>query len=182
MTVLVQPVVDGELLEECWKVYQLSFDPLRHLALQRHVMYSDEFDAVMADARITKFLVRDQTGALVGLATMSDDLMSMPLVSPEYFAHHFPERYAARQIYYIGFLAVHPDHHGSGVFADLVGEMTRPVADKQGLAVLDVCNYNRDRMHLPRAINWLASTFAPQVTMATLDAQSYVGYDFAHGG
>ena len=45
--------------------------------------------------------------------------------------------------------------------------------------MIDVCTYNKDRLHLPRAIRWLASTWASSVEMSDLDAQTYVGYDFA---
>ena len=51
-----QSVVTGELAEDAWKLYRQSFDELRTLAVQRHVMYGDEFDAVMADSRVEKFL------------------------------------------------------------------------------------------------------------------------------
>ena len=180
MTVVkTMQVVDGDLREQAWKLYLQSFDDLRYLAVQRHVMYGDEFDAVMADPRVDKFLVQGDDGSLQAISTMTSDLRSMPLISPEYFARRFPERYQARLVYYIGFLAVHPDSHGSGVFGDLVRAMTEPVAIAEGLAVIDVCTYNKERLHLPRAIRWLASTWAAHVEMADLDAQTYVGYDFA---
>jgi len=116
------------------------------------------------------------------MSTMASDLRSMPLISPEYFARKWPERYQAGLIYYIGFLAVHPDSHGTGVFGDLVRAMTEPVARREGFAVIDVCTYNKDRLHLPRAINSLAATWASHVSMTVLDAQSYVSYDFARTG
>ena len=172
-------IVDGDLREQAWKLYLQSFDDLRYLAVQRHVMYGDEFDAVMADPRIDKFVVHGEDGSLQAISTMTSDLRSMPLISPEYFARRWPERYQAGLIYYIGFLAVHPDSHGTGIFGDLVRAMTEPVAMREGLAVIDVCTYNKERLHLPRAIRWLASTWAAHVDMADLDAQTYVGYDFA---
>jgi hypothetical protein len=145
-------------------------------------MYAEEFDAVMADPRVEKFLAYGENGMLAGISTMTADLLAVPLVSPEYFAHRWPDRYSQGRIYYIGFLAVHPDSHGTGVFAEMVKTMTREVALVDGLAVIDVCTYNKDRLHLPRAINSLAATWASHVAMATLDAQSYVGYDFARPG
>jgi hypothetical protein len=175
-------VVQGDLLEDAWKLYRQSFEPLRHLAVQRHVMYADEFDAVMADPRVEKFLAYGERGTLAGIATMTADLLAVPLVSPDYFAHRWPDRYSEGRIYYIGFLAVHPDSHGTGVFADMVKAMTREVALVDGLAVIDLCTYNKDRLHLDRAIHSLSSIWAPQVTMETLDAQSYLGYDFARAG
>jgi hypothetical protein len=173
------PVVDGDLREQAWKLYLQSFDELRYLAVQRHVMYGEEFDDVMSDSRVDKYLLYGDDGSLQAMSTMTADLRSMPLISPEYFARRWPERYEAGLVFYIGFLAVHPDSHGTGVFGDLVRAMTEPVADRGGLAVIDVCTYNKDRLHLPRAIRWLASTWATSVEMADLDAQTYVGYDFA---
>ncbi len=178
----VREVVDGDLREQAWTLYSESFDELRYLAVQRHVMYRDEFDAVMADARVEKFLLWGHDGSLQGLSSMTNHLPSMPLVSPEYFARRWPDRYQAGLIYYIGFLGVHPDSHGTGVFGDLVRAMTEPVSRVEGLAVIDVCTYNKDRLHLPRAIRWLASTWAPSVEMTDLDAQTYVGYDFTRAG
>lgn len=182
MSISTQLVVDGDLLEESWKLYLQSFDPLRRLAVQRHVMYADEFDAVMADPRVDKYLAFGADGSLQGLSTMTADPLAVPLVSPEYFAHRWPDRYHAGRIYYIGFVGVHPDSHGSGVFGEMVKTMTQQVAVADGLAVLDVCTYNKDRLHLPSAINSLAATWAPRVRMEILDAQTYISYDFARTG
>lgn len=178
-TVDVVPVVSGDLAENAWKLYLQAFDDLRYLAVQRHVMLPSEFDDVMADSRVEKYLLVDDDGVLQAMSTMTNRLHAMPLVSPEYFARRWPERYQAGLVYYIGFLAVHPDCHGTGVFGDLVRAMTEPVSQREGLAVIDVCTYNKDRLHLPRAIRWLASTWATSVEMADLDAQTYIGYDFA---
>jgi GNAT superfamily N-acetyltransferase len=179
MSVTTAPTIHDDLLEDAWKLYQQSFDSLRYRAAARHVMYASEFDAVMADARITKYLAHDDNGMLQGASTMTSDLTALPFLSPEYFAHRWPERYQAGQIFYIGFMAVHPDFIGSGIFGQLVERMTKEVADVDGLAVVDVCADNKDRLHLPRALNSLASTWAPQVQMSTLDTQYYIGYDFA---
>lgn len=182
MSVSTQQVIHGDLLEDAWKLYQQSFDPLRSLAVARHVMYADEFDVVMADSRVEKYLAYNENGTLASVATMTADLLSVPLVSPEYFAHRWPDRYSEGRIYYIGFLAVHPESHGSGVFGEMVKTMTREVAMVDGLAVIDLCTYNKDRLHLGRAIASLSSTWCSHVQMETLDAQYYIGYDFARAG
>lgn len=181
-SVQISQVVTDDLREEAWKLYSSSFDELRYLAVQRHVLDSEEFDAIMVDPLVDKYLLRDEDGVLRALSTMTVHLTSMPLISPEYFEHRWPERYRAGLIFYIGFTAVHPDSHGTGVFGDMVRAMTEPVATVEGLAVLDVCSHNKDRLHLPRAIRWLASTWATTVEMADLDAQTYVSYDFARAG
>jgi GNAT superfamily N-acetyltransferase len=174
-------VVEGDLREEAWKLYNQSFDELRYLALQRHVMYDDEFDAVMADPLVDKYLLFDAEGSLQGLGTVTTHLRSMPLVSPHYFERKYPERYRAGEVYYIGFVGVHPDSHGTGVFGELIHAMAEQIAHVEGVAVVDVCGHNKDRLHLPRAIHWLLSTWA-EVEMAELDAQTYISYDFKRAG
>jgi hypothetical protein len=145
-------------------------------------MYADEFDAVMADPRVDKYLAFGEDGSLQGLSTMTTDPLAVPLVSPEYFAHRWPDHFRAGRIYYIGFVGVHPDSHGSGVFGEMVKTMTQQIAVVDGLGVLDVCTYNQDRLHLPSAINSLAATWFPHVRMEILDAQTYISYDFARTG
>jgi hypothetical protein len=174
-------VLDEDLCEQAWKLYIQSFDELRYLAVQRHVLHGDEFDAVMGDPLVDKFLVRGEDGSLQGLSTMSTHLSSMPLISPDYFARRWPEKYDAGHIFCVGFVGVHPDSHGTGVFADLVMAMTKPIAEVQGVVVLDVCAFNKDRLKLPRSIFRIASTWAP-VEMSELDTQTFVGYDFTPAG
>src|ERR1700710_487718 len=103
MSVSTQQVVSGDLLEAAWKLYQQSFDELRRLAVQRHVMYAEEFDAVMLDARVDKYLIFNTEGDLMGVGTITNQLESMPLVSPDYFEDRWPERYRAGHVFYIGF-------------------------------------------------------------------------------
>ena len=173
----IRTVLEDDLREQAWKLYMQSFDQLRYLAVQRHVLYGDEFDAVMADPLVDKFVVWGADGSLQGLSTMSTHLRSMPLISPEFFAKRWPEKYEAGHIFCVGFVGVHPDSHGTGVFAELVMAMTKPIAEVQGVVVLDVCAFNKERLRLPQAIFRIASTWAP-VEMAELDTQTFVGYDF----
>ena len=182
MPVVTMQVVTDDLREQAWKLYLDAFDSLRQTAVQRHVMYANEFDAVMADVLVDKYLIFDKDGELQGLGTLTNHMRSMPLVSPEYFEQRWPERSAQGRVYYIGFVGVHPSAHGSGIFAELVQAMTTVVSACDGVAVLDVCRHNHKKLHLPRMISILASSWAPHVEMVDLDAQTYIGYDFMRAG
>jgi hypothetical protein len=182
MSVTTMKTVTDDLREQAWKLYREAFDPLRQTAVQRHVMYDDEFDAVMADPRVDKYLIYDGDRTLQGLGTITNKIESMPLVSPEYFATRWPDRFAEGRVYYIGFVGVHPNSHGTGIFGELVKAMTGMVAACDGVAVLDVCRHNHKTLHLPRMISILASSWAPHVEMVDLDAQTYIGYDFMRAG
>ncbi|MDQ1642817.1 MAG: hypothetical protein QOJ90_2168 [Actinomycetota bacterium] len=182
MAVLVLDVVTDDLREQAWKIYREAFDPLRLTAVQRHVMYPEEFDAVMADARVAKYLVYDALGGLQGMGTMTNQLRAMPLVSPEYFEGRWPGPYAEGRIYYIGFVGVHPAAQGTGVFVEIVQHMTKRVAAVDGVAVLDFCTHTNERLKLPRAIRTLVASWASHVEMVELDAQTYIGFDFMRAG
>ena len=95
MRVDVLAELPAELLDEAWDFYYETFAPLVIRAATRHLMYRDEFDKMMADGRVFKFVTRDAEG-LTGLSVMSDDLDAVPLISPPYFRHHWPELYAQR--------------------------------------------------------------------------------------
>jgi hypothetical protein len=111
---IVEQVNDEELLQSLWELYSDAFKDLNSLAVQRHLMYRNEFDEVMRDQRVQKYLCLDDDGTLYGLSTYTNDLAAVPLIAPEYFERHWPDHYAARKIWYIGFVAVDP-RVGAGV-------------------------------------------------------------------
>lgn len=179
MRIQVHHVVDGDLLEESWKVYLTAFEDLRRTAVQRHVLWSHEFDEIMADPRVEKYLAYDEDDRVVAVATFTNDLRTMPLVSPDYFEHRWPEAYAERRIWYIGFTAVHPHAHGTGAFAEIVSRMTKAVSAVDGVAVVDICRRNDEVFKFPSAIARLIRSHAPHMRDHNLDAQTYFAYDFA---
>nr|WP_269328698.1 GNAT family N-acetyltransferase [Kineosporia babensis] len=165
---------DGEF----WALYQDAFQNLRHQAVQRHLMYDTEFKEVMLDERVTKYMVRDaQTGRLVALSTMTNDLHAVPLVSPEYFQHQYPELYAQQRIWYIGFLAVAPDYQGSPAASQLIERMCADVNAADGMFVVDICEHRSRRM-FAIGIERMAAQHLPNLKRKRLDAQVFWGYEF----
>lgn len=172
--------LDAAVGAQGWRLYESAFEELRTRAVQRHLMTRAEFDGVMADPRVTKYVVRDRDrgGRMSGLATMTNHLDAMPLISPDFFAHRWPERYRQRRIWYVGFVAVDPDYQGTGVFAEVVGAMCGLVAASGGVAALDVCRRADEVYGLPAAIARLNDTFADGGRHERLDEQSYWAYVF----
>ncbi|MGN6246235.1 MAG: hypothetical protein ACTHQ3_21510 [Motilibacteraceae bacterium] len=170
--------LDPALAGRAHDLYELAFAHLRAAALQRHLMTRAELAEVLADDRVTKYVGIDQRdGTMCALATFTDDLSTMPLVSPEFFAARWPEHYAAGRCFYIGFVAVHPDYHGTGVFASVVSDMAETVGELGGVAVLDVCSRNSEVYRLPQAILKIAQTAVPGVTGTPVDTQTYWSYE-----
>jgi len=180
--------------EVLWTVYNAAFEELRATAVQRHVMDREEFDQVLADRRVDKYLARVGDGTPAGhptnhceplpvgaLATLTNELEAMPLISPDYFRQRWPRLFGDRRIWYIGFVAVHPRFRRTGVFDRVVGELYRTVLGKgpDAVAALDVCARN-EAYRLPQAIHRiLAGMRLSTVRSDRMDAQAYWCYEFS---
>ncbi|MEZ5090899.1 MAG: hypothetical protein R2719_15045 [Micropruina sp.] len=92
----------ADLVSTLWPVYEESFGPLRVLAAARHVLTQDEFAEELDDPRIWKYIALDREGRPAGLATLADDLSALPWISPEYYAHKYPEETSRRAAFYNG--------------------------------------------------------------------------------
>jgi hypothetical protein len=120
----------------------------------------------------------DRGGRLGALATLTNDLDSIPLISPEYFARRWPDHFAEGRFWYIGFVAVHPDYRNSGLFEQVVYELYRVVWSSRGVAALDVCRRNEDTYRLPQAIHRLLESWSGMVRSDRMDEQAYWSYEF----
>lgn len=173
-------MVSGVEAEACWSLYDRAFEELRIKAAQRHAMTRDEFDDVMVDGRVVKHLVcAPGTGRPCGLATLTNDLKAVPLISPEFYAHRWPGFYARQEIWYIGFVAVDPQYHGTPAVGRLIGSLTATIPPHGGILAADICSAN-ESAGLPDMFARLTGKFGrPQADLLRLDAQTYWGYEFA---
>ena len=135
---IVDQINDDELAESAWQLYYAAFRELNTMAVQRHLMYRHEFDEVMNDTRVQKYLCVNDDGTLAGLATYTRDLDAVPLIAPQYFERHWPEHYAGKRIWYIGFVAVHPKAQGRHMFKQLVEQLYVTAATQNGLVGIDI--------------------------------------------
>jgi len=181
MDLVTKPVVDGLEAEACWSFYDRAFEALRIRAAQRHALTRSEFDDQMIDGRVTKFIVYDaRIGSKpVGMATLTNDLKAVPLISPEFYEARWPQFYAEQQIWYVGFLAIDPDYHGTGVLAKMIGAMCDVIPLRGGVVAADICQFNEESMMLPDTFARLAGTFRRPPEKQRLDAQVFWGYEFA---
>lgn len=181
MDLVTKTVVDGHEAEACWSFYDRAFEALRIRAAQRHALTRSEFDDQMIDSRVTKHVVYDTEhgGRPVGMSTLTNDLKAVPLISPEFYEARWPRLYAEQQIWYVGFLAIDPDYHGTGVLAQMIGSMASVIQPNGGVVAADICQFNEETMLLPDTFARLAGTFARQPEKHRLDAQVYWAYEFA---
>jgi hypothetical protein len=181
MDLVTKSVVHGPEAEACWSFYDRAFEALRIRAAQRHALTRDEFDDQMVDGRVTKHIVYDAGNRAkpVGMSTLTNDLKAVPLISPEFYEARWPVFYARQQIWYVGFLAIDPDFHGTGVLADLIGSMSSVVPEDGGVVAADICQFNEESMMLPDTFARLAGNFIRPPEQRRLDAQVFWAYEFA---
>ncbi|WP_326559700.1 hypothetical protein [Micromonospora sp. NBC_01796] len=174
MLITADQVVPENLAEATWQLYNNAFEELRAAAVQRHVMFRDEFDAVLADPRVTKYLGLDpdRPDDVLALATFTNNLDAVPLISPDYFARRWPELYAEQRIWYIGFFAIDPGVRGDGAFELVIERMWERVLASGGIAALDICRRNND-IGLPKAIHQTLDHLTTGVRTTPLDEQVY---------
>jgi hypothetical protein len=157
-------------------MYSSAFAGLRVAAVQRHVMNHAEFVQVMGDDRVGKhFAVSEDGEDVTALATFTNDLEAMPLISPEFFAHRWPQLYARRQIWYLGFFAIDAAHRGGGLFEEVIAQMWEPIMREGGIAALDMCAQNVTA-GLPKAIERTLHELSPEMTAESVDTQTYYAF------
>jgi hypothetical protein len=178
MRVEVVKAVRDALLESVWALYREAFDELRTTAVQRHLMYRSEFDDVMADTRVDKYIELDDADRPHGLATFTNRLESMPLISLDYFQHRWPVAFGELRIWYVGFVAVHPTARATGVFERLVEAMCRAAVVGRGMIAMDICRRNEELYGLPNAVHALLDRFSGGARGIRMDEQTYWLYEF----
>lgn len=176
MGIKVVDEVHETLIEDAWKLYHEAFRELNAFAVQRHLMYRDEFDEVMFDPRVQKYLCLDDDGSLCGLSTYTNHLDAVPLISPQYFERRWPRHYAERKIWYVGFVAVRDDAPVT-TFSHLIAAM-HETSTRDAITALDVCGRTDTVRHLPRSVRVLLRRISGSVRMERLDEQTYWMYEF----
>jgi hypothetical protein len=178
MNVKVVDEVHESLVEDAWSLYHEAFEELNAYAVQRHLMYRGEFDDVMRDRRVQKYLCLDDDDVLCGLSTYTNDLDAVPLISPQYFKRRWPQHYAERRIWYCGFVAVHPNGRAANAFAELVEAMYLVAATQNGIIALDMCRFNDGVRRLSRVVPLMLHRLSGEVRTERMDEQSYWLYEF----
>ncbi|GAA4253154.1 hypothetical protein GCM10022255_052880 [Dactylosporangium darangshiense] len=178
MNVKIVDQVQGELREAAWTLYSEAFADLNALAVQRHLMYRHEFDDVMGDARIAKYLCLDTDDTVRGLSIYTNELDAVPLISPAYFERRWPAHYAEGRIWYCGFVATQADSRAATAFGELVTQMYLTAAAQNGLIALDFCNRTDEVRHMARVVRLMLHRLSGDVKAQRIDEQQYWLYEF----
>ncbi|MFC4072148.1 hypothetical protein [Actinoplanes subglobosus] len=176
---IIDQITDDEMHKASWELYEGAFRDLRSLAVQRHLMYRSEFEEVMRDPRVDKYLCLNDDGKLCGLSTFTNDLYAVPLIAPEYFERRWPEMYAEKRIWYVGFAAVGTEARDTRAFSELVTAMQQTAAARNGMIGIDYCRYNDDERNFGRVVRLMLRRLSGGAMRAEcLDQQSFWVYEF----
>jgi hypothetical protein len=170
--------ITGDDAGQLWDMYCTAFEQINRLAVQRHLMTRDEFEDMLADKRVTKYVTVDQAKwRPAAMAVITNDLSAWPLISPDYFEYRWPALYAQRRIWYCGFVATAQgeDRPPAGVFGDLIATMAEPIVAARGVCAMDYCAVNVTR-NLPALSDLLLRRRYPSEVHERIDQQSFYAY------
>lgn len=171
-SVTAETTVDDASAQMFYDLYLAAFAPMRARAAARNVLHRDEFFAEMVDPRVSKYVAWAAAGQPVGLTTLTNDLHSVPWVSPEYFAAQYPEHTARNAVYYLGFTLVHPDARRGTTFTDMIGHVLARLVAERAVVGCDICAFNNTAHSFDQNIITMLTASAA-VTVEVLDTQTY---------
>jgi len=164
-----------------YDLYLAAFAPLMTKAAARQVLNLSEFEAEMTDPRVVKCVAWAPDGQPIGLTTVTNDLESVPWISPEFYAARFPEHAARGAIYYLGFTLVHPKYRRSSVLANMMSAMLAPVVANRGVVGYDICEHNNTVLRFSTNIERLFRSLS-DIATSTVDTQTYYAMEFSGAG
>jgi hypothetical protein len=164
--------VDTDTAQRFWKLYVATFGDLAVKAVARQLLHEHEFMEEMLDSRVDKYLARDEDGEPMAMCTLTRHLETVPWISPDYFAHHYPEHTARDAVYYLGFILVDPEHRRAHLLIELIGRVAQVMIAEQAVCAYDICSYNDEVLGLGDAIERLI-TRSGLFDITQVDTQTY---------
>ena len=165
--------VDDVTAHRFYQLYLETFGELAIRAVNRHLLRREEFMAVMVDPRIDKIVIEDdETHELIAMCTLTNHLETVDWVSPEYFAHHYPDHWSRGAVYYLGFSLVASRRRRSQLFSELISTVTRIVVANDAMCSYDICMFNNEVIGLGDAVGAIVTSTAA-VDVRAVDTQTY---------
>jgi hypothetical protein len=177
VTVTVEKEVDDETAARYYKLYHDTFSALQVKAVARQLLHEEEFFEEMSDPRVHKYVAWDEDGDAIGLSTLTRHLETVPWISPQYFAYHFPEHTARDAVFYLGFTLVVPHRRQSRIFQAMIERVVELLVEERAICAWDICSHNDMTLSLQDNIERLLYRRA-DVTVAPIDRQTYYAGTF----
>lgn len=167
-----QTTMDRRLIAEFFDLYNLAFEPLKKRSVARQVLTEAEFTEQMLDERVVKYVARGEHGQALGLTTLTNELDSVPWVSPEYFVEHYPEHSARDAVYYLGFTLAHPSQRHLRFIETIIMVGLQNLALEHAVVAYDVCAFNNLELKFNERVAGALRNF-PGAKFELVDTQYY---------
>ena len=177
VSVTTEFTVDVDTAEALWEMYSASFVALQDRAAARQLVSRHDFDLEVLDPRVTKYIARTDDGSLAGLSTLSNDLTTVPWISPEFYAARYPVHFAERTVFYCGISMVHPDARSTRAFAQMVSAFGRDIAAVNGILAADMCRFNVEGVEVARMVTLMMNRAWGSAHLVELDTQIYMAWE-----
>ena len=169
--------VDDETARHYYELYRRTFGELATKAVARQLLHEHEFLDEMRDPRVEKYVARDAEGAPIGMTTLTRHLETVPWISPEYFAHHYPEHTARGAVFYLGFTLVESTRRSARVFQAMIATAAGSWSPSAASAPGTSAGHNDETFDFGGSIEELLRRTA-EVTVGTIDRQTYYAGTF----
>ena len=167
--------LDAQTANALWVEYLRAFEALRTKAAARMVLHHDEFIAQMSDRRIVKYVARCD-GEVAAAGTLALELEAVDWISPEFYAARFPEPYAAKRIYCLGWMFVTPQFRHRQLRLRLLEYQAEKVIADGAMLVYDTCRFNEDELSFTAGLNKRLGELDLGRIPAPLDEQLYYAW------
>ncbi|MDN4161538.1 hypothetical protein [Nocardioides abyssi] len=178
LAITVERELDDATIADYWDLYRATFAELEVRAMARHLLHEHEFVEEMKDERVMKYVARNADGEVVGLSTLTRDLVTVPWISPGWWAHHYPEHTARDAVYYLGFTLVRHDQRQTNVMWSMISTIVEMLVEERAVCGYDYCLYNDQVLGLGPGTEALLHRIA-DVEVVAADTQTYYRALFA---
>jgi hypothetical protein len=171
-------VVEPELTFVFYQLYEAAFAPLRVRSMARQALNEAEFTAQMTNGEVLKYVAWDDAGNPVGMCALTRQLESVPWISPDYFAHRYPQHWARNAVWYLNFVLAHPSQRHARFIDQLMEVGIGELIDQGAVCAYDMCAYNDEVLGLGRRLTQRfqrTSGATPQL----VDTQNYYEVRFS---
>jgi hypothetical protein len=170
--ITIESEVGEETARRFYALYVETFGELTTRAVARQVLHEHEFMEEMHDPRVDKYLAWDENGDAVAMCTLTRHLETVPWISPQYFAHHYPEHTARDAVYYLGFILVAGGRRRQHLFTEMINQVADVLLDRDAMCAWDICNYNNEVLGLADVLEAMLQRVA-HVNVSAVDTQTY---------
>jgi len=135
-------IADPTLIDRLWSLYVRAYLPVAEETVTHEMLDRVEFAGQLRSSVNRVWVVWDGDMP-VAMTVISTDVRSTRWLSEQYFAKHFPDRYAAGQVHYVVWAVVDPDYGARGAVVHLGKHCLAVEAEEGALLVFDTPEVNQ---------------------------------------